>query len=71
MGLLAQILRPSGPTHGGPMFLLFESSKRDTHVIKPHQQPPSASQVNFGLENSNLSPFGKVAEYSVLSEITC
>jgi hypothetical protein len=69
MGLLAQVFWPSGLTHSGPLFLLSESSWCGTHGTKSHQQPPSAWQVNFGLENSNLPLSGEVVECSVLSKI--
>jgi hypothetical protein len=54
MGLLTLILRPSGPTHDGPLFLLSKSIRCGTHGTKPRQEPPSAWQVSFGFENSNL-----------------
>jgi hypothetical protein len=31
MSLLSRIPRPSGPTHGRPLFLSIESRRRDTH----------------------------------------
>jgi hypothetical protein len=52
MGLLAQVFRLSGSTHGRPPILLFESSRSGTHGTKPHHQPPSAWQVSFGLEKN-------------------
>jgi hypothetical protein len=60
MDLLAWILRPSGPTHGVPLFLFSESSKHGIHNTKSRQQPLSAWQAISGLENSNLPIFDKV-----------
>jgi hypothetical protein len=36
---VARVFWPSGPTHGGPLFLLFESMWRGTHGTKSRQQP--------------------------------
>jgi hypothetical protein len=37
-----------------PLFLSTESRRFGTHGTKPHQQPPSAWQENFGLDYSDL-----------------
>jgi hypothetical protein len=61
MGLLARVVRPSGPTHGRPpLFLSVESRRLGTHGTKPHQQPPSASQVSFGLDYPHLPDLAKL-----------
>jgi hypothetical protein len=69
MGLLTQIFTSSGSTPGGPPFLLSESNRLGTHGTKPRQQPPSAWQVNFGFEKSNLPYCGEVVKCSILSRI--
>jgi hypothetical protein len=38
----------------GPLFLSAESRRLGTHGTKPHQQLPSACQVSFGLDYSDL-----------------
>jgi hypothetical protein len=53
----------------GPLYLLSESSQHGTHGTKPHQQPPSAWQVSFGLKNSNPPLPGEVLECFVSSGI--
>jgi hypothetical protein len=55
MGILARIFRLSGLTYDKPPILFSESSQSGTHGIKHRQQPSSAWQVSFGLENANLS----------------
>jgi hypothetical protein len=62
MGLLVQILRPSGLAHGSPQFLSSESSRFGTYGTKLRQQPSSTWQVSFGLRNSNLPYPGELAE---------
>jgi hypothetical protein len=43
MGLLACVLRPSGPTHDRPpLFLYIESRRLGIHGTKSRQQPSSA-----------------------------
>jgi hypothetical protein len=37
MGLPAHVLRPSGLTHGRPLFLFAESRRRGTHGSRSHQ----------------------------------
>jgi hypothetical protein len=65
---MAWVFFLSGPTHGGPLFLLFESILRGTHGTKPYHQPPSAWQRSFSLENSSLPTLGEVVECFVLSQ---
>jgi hypothetical protein len=65
MGLLARALRSSGPTHGSPLFLSVESTRRGTHGTKPHQQPPSAWQASFNPSQLDLPILGEVAEHSI------
>jgi hypothetical protein len=61
MGLLARVLRPSGPTHGRPpLFLFVESRILVTHGTKPHQQPPSAWQAGFSLDYPDLLVLAKL-----------
>jgi hypothetical protein len=70
MGLLARVIRPSGPTHGGPSYSFLSKSRwRGTYGTKPFQQPLSAWQASFDLEESSLPPLGEVAECYVLFEI--
>jgi hypothetical protein len=49
--------------------LLYKSSQSGTHDTKPHQQLPSAWQVNLGLENQNLLCSSEIVECSILSRI--
>jgi hypothetical protein len=66
--VMAQVFWQSGPTHGDPLFVLSKSIWRGTHGTKPHQQPLSAWQRSFGLENSSISPSSEVVECFVLSQ---
>jgi hypothetical protein len=72
MGLLVCILRPSGLTHGGaPCSFLLSLVDVVSMVPNLVSSPLSAWQANFSLEYSNLPLSDKVAECSVLFEITC
>jgi hypothetical protein len=67
MGIMARFLRPSGLTHGRPLFLCVESRRHGTHVTKPHQQPLSAWQANFNPNQPDLSALVKLS--SALSDL--
>jgi hypothetical protein len=61
MGLLARVLRLSGPTHGRLLLFLSAKSRRlSTHDTKPDQQPSSAWQARFSLDYRDLPILAKL-----------